>query len=276
MAKKRKFPREKVSSKNAEASNRQLLIILGLFVAFIVGLIAGALFLVDVLISHLPVSVEQQLGRVVVPIYEQQAQPSDTQTTLNQLVDQLETHLPADSDLNRDFQVLYVPDETVNAIAIPGDRIIIYRGLLEDVESENELMMILGHELGHFAHRDHLRGVGRGLVIRVILANILPGARSLESFAVAVSGARFSQSQERQADEFGLDLLEANYGHVGGATDFFRRLSQQRNLQVDFLSTHPSSKNRVRYLKRLIQKENYPVQAVSPLPESLENPAVKG
>ena len=42
-------------------------------------------------------------------------------------------------------------------------------GLLENVESENELAFVLGHELGHFRNRDHLRGLGRGIAFSLVL-----------------------------------------------------------------------------------------------------------
>ena len=47
---------------------------------------------------------------------------------------------------------------------------VIYQGLLAQAESENELMMVLGHELGHFANRDHLRGLGRALLVQIAIA----------------------------------------------------------------------------------------------------------
>ncbi|MEP0779976.1 M48 family metalloprotease [Microcoleus sp. ZQ-A2] len=45
-------------------------------------------------------------------------------------------------------------------LALPGDAIVIYADLVQQAKSQNELMMVLGHELGHFAHRDHWRGLG--------------------------------------------------------------------------------------------------------------------
>ncbi len=38
---------------------------------------------------------------------------------------------------------------------------VVFTGLLEKMTSENELAFVLAHELGHYDHRDHLRGLGR-------------------------------------------------------------------------------------------------------------------
>lgn len=206
--------------------------------------------------------------------YEQQALPSRAQATLNQLLDRLETNLPPEQHRDRDYRVLFVPQKIVNALALPGDTIVIYQGLVAQAESENELMMVLRHELGHFANRDHLRGLGQALVLRLAIASIFGDVGGLQ--AVLVSGAeafsrsQYSQSQELQADEFGIDLLQATYGHVAGATDFFARLDRKRGANIAFLSTHPAPGNRVAQLQRIIEERGYPVRERSPLPPSLQ------
>lgn len=260
--------------RNAPANNRQLLILLGLFAGAIIFAVWLAGFLVGNLITLIPPGVEQQLGAVIVPVYERQAEPSAVQTTLNDMLDRLEDHLPEEHQA-RDYQVLYIPEPVVNALAIPGDRVIIYKGLLAEMESENELMMVLGHELGHFQNRDHLRGLGRQVTVRLALATIFGDAGSIGALAssgvAAISNSEFSKGQERQADEVGLTLLNETYGHVAGATDFFARMSEQRGAELAFLATHPTSKSRVERIEKLIRQRDYSIGERSPLPESLQN-----
>ena len=264
------------SNRNPPPSNRQLLILFGMFVGFIIGIIWVVVWLVNSLVWLIPPSVEQQLGALVVPAYERLAPATPAQDTLNNLLTRLQTNLPPEQRQERDYRVLYVQDSAVNALAIPGDRIIIYSGLVKQVESENELMMVLAHELGHFANRDHLRGLGQGLLLQVAIASFIgDGGWVLSSAAAgvaALSKAQYSQLQERQADEFGLALLQQTYGHVAGATDFFARLSQQKGLGLDFLSTHPAPGNRVAELKRLIEQQNYQIGERSRLPRTLASP----
>ncbi|ESA34797.1 peptidase m48 ste24p [Leptolyngbya sp. Heron Island J] len=254
-------------------SNRQLLTLLALFVMGIGIAIALTFWLAGALVWFIPTSVEQQLGRAMVPIYEAQAQPSATQNTLNQLLDRLEAHLPTEQRTGRDYQVLYVPDATVNALAIPGDRIIIHQGLLAEVVSENELMMVLGHELGHFANRDHLRALSRQVLLQLSLSGIVGDFGSIGAIATtsisALANAQFSQQQEQQADRIGLTLLNQTYGHAAGATDFFDRLSQEERPGLAILATHPPSQKRVRNLERLIKQQGYQVGEKTHLPPSL-------
>ncbi|MDJ0636442.1 MAG: M48 family metallopeptidase [Xenococcaceae cyanobacterium MO_188.B29] len=261
--------------KNAPPSNRQFLLVIGMFLGAIAVFFWLFKLLLNGIIMIIPLEVEQQLGTVIVPTYEQQAKPSPQQNTLNQLLDRLEANLPSPQHSQRDYQVLYIPESTVNALALPGDKIVIYQGLIEKVKSENELMMVLGHELGHFAHRDHLRGLGNALLIRVSLGFFLgdlgifqiPVGNSIE----AIANAQYSQSQEKQADAFGLTLLNKTYGHVAGATDFFTRLSQEENNSLSFFSSHPASQQRIKKLEQLIKENNYPILDRSSLPKVLTN-----
>ena len=210
----------------------------------------------------------------MVPIFETQAQPSATQDKLNTMLDQLEKNLPAEQREGREYQVLYVPQDTVNALAIPGDRIIIYKGLLAAAESENEVAMVLGHELGHFANRDHLRGLSRQIVLNLALSSLIGDVGSLGAIAAngatALSNAQFSQKQEIQADDVGLDLLAKTYGHAGGATDFFERMAKEEGPNLAILASHPPSEKRVKNIESRIEVAGYSVKAKEPLPEALE------
>ncbi|MDJ0690166.1 MAG: M48 family metalloprotease [Xenococcaceae cyanobacterium MO_188.B32] len=95
----------------------------------------------------------------------------------------------------------------------------------------------------------------------------MPLGNSIE----AIANARYSQSQETQADVFGLTLLNQTYGHVAGATDFFTRLSREENKSISFLSTHPNSQKRIKAIERLVKQNNYQIKERSPLPQVLNS-----
>lgn len=256
--------------RNPEANSRELITLAGMFLSFIILVIWLLNFAVNWFLVQMPISWEQKLGQALVKIYEPQSEASPQQDKLNALLNQLEAQIPAGAKEKRDYRLLYIPQEIVNAAAIPGDTVIVYQGLLDQMGSENELMMVLGHEIGHFANRDHIRNIGRTLVIRTVISTIFGDVSFLGDAAQIISSSKFSQSQEKEADEYGLELLYETYGQVAGATDFFDRMSKERGANWDFLTTHPAPAKRVQKLKDLIQERHYPTGEYTPLPEILK------
>ena len=236
--------------------------------------ILGALALIYVLLGfalelaivpYMPSTVERSLGNFFLSTLTLTESPDKAR--LQGILDRLTANLPP-QELTLQ---LHVKDaEIVNAMALPGGHIVLFQGLLDQVESENELAAILGHELGHFANRDHLRGLGRGLVFLVLSAVILGEQSGVTGFlqtSLTNVESRFSQRQERQADEFSLRLLQKTYGHVAGATDFFERLERKDNQGpwAYYFASHPSPADRVDRLKELIERAGYPSREKIPL-----------
>ncbi len=141
-------------------------------------------------------------------------------------------------------------DPDPNAFALPGGVIYLTSGLLDSLESENGLAFVLGHEVGHFVNRDHIRGLGRTLVFRVGLAVIGIGTElsSLQMMGSAIERT-FDQSKETQADTYALELVKKVFGHTWGADELFvvlsRKQSSVEKAVGKFVSTHPPTDERL-------------------------------
>jgi hypothetical protein len=123
----------------------------------------------------------------------------------------------------------FKPSDAVNAAALPGGHMVVFTGLLSEMTSENELVFVLAHELGHYAHRDHLRGLGRALVLMTASTMLLGADNSVNSMigqGMVLSELSFSRRQETWADEFALETLFCQYGHVADAASFFSKIPE--------------------------------------------------
>lgn len=168
------------------------------------------------------------------------------------------------------FRVDLMASPEVNALALPGGRILLTPALLEEVESENELAMVLGHELGHFRNRDHLRGMGRAMVYGLALAAVLGRtsgpATDLATLGGEIASRGFDREQESRADEFGLELVARLYGHVAGSEDFFQRLALESGDSgsplVVYLRTHPRLQDRGESLRTLAVERGFRLEGV--------------
>lgn len=219
----------------------------------------------DLAADKIPVEAEGWLGRRALANFPGKANPA-----LERRLQELLRALPADSPLHRyRFSVHLLESEEVNAVALPGGHIVVFSGLLRKVRSENELAMVLAHELGHFAHRDHLKGLGRGLGLTVAALLLLGTDSSAAEFSSNLFlpfAARYSQKQEAAADAFGLDLTAARFGHAGGAADFFTRLEAESGGRLPYLlASHPHPEDRIARLRQRIEQRGYAVKATIPL-----------
>ena len=240
----------------------------GLLVAGVCALSVVAVFVialaVDLLVPHLPASVEARTFAFLG--YDATAEPGlepDPRTRqLQAFVDRLALHW---DDNPYEFRVEVLDEDEFNAFAVPGGKIVITRGLLEAMESETELSLVLGHEIGHFKQRDHLRGLGRGLGLAAVLTVLdfggAGGALDLMSGASGIAGRHFDRDQESGADAVGLDLVWREYGHVAGATRFFERFpppSSQVEAQLQtYLATHPVDEERIRSLDAMADERGW-------------------
>ncbi|MFP4475367.1 MAG: M48 family metallopeptidase [Desulfatibacillaceae bacterium] len=210
---------------------------------------------VGVLAPHVPASVEKRMGALFTSDWESQALPEETEKAQG-LMDRLVVGLEED-DRHLDYRVFVVPGDQVNAVALPGGLVLVFSGLVDKVDDDSQLAFVLGHELGHFHNRDHLRALGRGLVSLVFALAVSGGDSAATGFVhdrVGDVERRFSHAREKAADRFGLHLLHDSFGEVQGALDFMETIAadEKRGKLAYYFSTHPHPDARLEYLREEI------------------------
>ena len=157
------------------------------FLAILAGLL-GLIFTVYLFLGllvawiapHIPPRVETALGDALVS-HLFKDEDSVRSLHVQKILEQLMAGLDAD-DLRLDYRVRVENSDQVNALALPGGTIQIYSGLLAEIENDNELAFVLAHELGHFHNRDHLKGLGRALVMFMISLPLAGADSALSGF----------------------------------------------------------------------------------------------
>ena len=153
--------------------------------------------------------------------------------------------------------------EAVNAYATPG-QIVVTSGLLRFIQSDDELAVVLGHELAHLTRGHIAKGMGPNILAGLVGATagtaidiVLPGAGDAITQATAAGvSAPFSQDFEREADYFGLRYTHQAGYRIEAALEFWDRFATQlpRSLSQSFFSTHPTSPERLLRLKKAIEE----------------------
>lgn len=249
---------------------REFLTLLTAIILLVLVIYWAAGLLVDVAVDHLSIEQEQKLYATINPYLEMTSEDNlKTQVMLQQLTDELQQCSPVPYPV----QIRLVHSPNANALAMPGGTVIIFDGLLGKVHSENGLSFVLAHELGHFIQRDHLRSLGRGIVLATLSA-FLTGAGSDISQILAPTGvlgqAQYSQQRESRADRHALQTLACRYGHIGGATEFFETMrSSGKHTSFGpqhYFSSHPELEQRIEDLAQLAQQMALPTKATVSLP----------
>ncbi|CAB1081915.1 hypothetical protein D1AOALGA4SA_9556 [Olavius algarvensis Delta 1 endosymbiont] len=226
---------------------------------------------VNLLVPHLSVEFEKKLAGLFMPEFEQDAGFKRQEDYLQSLADQLQNHC---AKLPYEFKVHYNPAPQFNAVALPGGHIIFFSKLFEAAESENELAFVMAHEMGHYANRDHLKAMGRGLVL-VAISTTLFGADSglsrLLGNGLSLTEMSFSRGQESRADEFALAMLNCSYGHINGAVQFMGKFPKEADPGDvgHYFSSHPELERRLDHLAEIIRAGQLRSDELKPLPAGI-------
>ena len=147
-------------------------------------------------------------------------------------------------------------DETLNAFAAPGGYLWVYTGLMGFLEVEDDFVGVLGHEVAHADRRHSTEQLTQQYGLDVLLEIVFgesPGV--VGELAAGLAGLGFSRADESEADEFSVQYLCQTDYAANGAAGFFSKLVEKGATEVpEFLSTHPSSANRVDDINAIAQQ----------------------
>ena len=146
-----------------------------------------------------------------------------------------------------------IDENEINAFAMPGGHVVVYTGLLRAADSADEVAGVLAHEMQHVLLRHSLRVIVRDLGFRAVFALLWGGDMGTLStagqMASRLGSLKFGREQETAADVEGLALLRRARVDPHGMVRFFQALAQREDGGIQFLSTHPMSRERAAYLE---------------------------
>ena len=153
------------------------------------------------------------------------------------------------------WEVIAVKTPAINAMCMPGGKVAVFTGLLDALKlTDDELAMVLGHEMAH-ALREHARtrtakvtltNVGTLAIGLVIGGNVGELARQ----GGGLLNLKFNRDDERDADLIGMELAaRASYDPQSGITLWQKMGQVAKGTPPPWLSTHPSGEDRLRRIR---------------------------
>ena len=160
-----------------------------------------------------------------------------------------------------DWKVHAITDNQINAYVMPSGKIVFYTGIIERLRlTDAEIAAVMGHEMAH-ALREHSREKASRHIATQGVLSIAVNALGLSGGQAQLVGLAgrlgldlpHSRTQEAEADKIGIELMaRAGYDPNAAVTLWQKMQSAGGNGMPQFLSTHPSSTNRITNLKALV------------------------
>ncbi|MFC1829257.1 M48 family metallopeptidase [Thermodesulfobacteriota bacterium] len=240
---------------------KEFFVLLSAAIGILVGIYLLLGLAVDFFAPRIPPEIEQNMAGAFVSSIAVSEKFSKKTQEVQDLLDALQKQC---ARLSYEFIVHVHDSPQVNAIALPGGNIVVFSGLLDKIGSETELSFVLSHEMGHYAHRDHLRGLGRTLIFMTLFTALLGPDNSVGELlaqSLNITELGFSRKQETHADEFALDMLHCRYNHVDGAIDLIKKLTTDEDIDIlgPYFSTHPESRERIAHVQTYSRSKKYPI-----------------
>lgn len=157
-----------------------------------------------------------------------------------------------------DWEVVVFDDDSLNAFALPGNKIGVHTGLIKLVDNQHQLAAVMGHEVGHVLARHSNERMSQKTAISgtvALVSAVSSPTTALGQLAVSSLGIGaqygillpFSRTHESEADIIGLDLMAKAGFDPRQSVNLWQKMDEAGKgpQPAEFMSTHPSHGTRI-------------------------------
>ena len=175
-----------------------------------------------------------------------------------------------DPTLNFDWEYILIDNKKIkNAWCMPGGKIAVYTGILDVAKNKDGLATIMGHEIAHAVAKHSVERMSQAMALNLTtqIADIFTGgkisqtrntvgrATGMDVLQLGIMNP-FGRKQETEADYLGLIFSSLSGYNIKESVKLWERMrdANKGKEPPQFLSTHPSSKNRIQNLQNWVNK----------------------
>lgn len=203
---------------------------------------------------RLPASTEKMLGREALAsldnfLLEPTRLPAKRQEELKALFAEMTAGIEGAGEYRLELRAS--KKIGANALALPSGIVVVTDPLVELAKTDQELIAVLAHEIGHLRQRHNLRRVLQNSATAVLVIAVTGDISSVASLATALPAvllqSKYSRDFEREADDFAYDYLQRRNIPTEALGDILLRMEKQKGAaggMPDYLSSHPATQER--------------------------------
>jgi predicted Zn-dependent protease len=202
-------------------------------------------------------NLDEQLGDVFWNSYSaEMVEVKDRKVVLPilQMVDQL---CSANGIKSSTIKIHVVENNEINAFAMPGRHLVVHTGLIDFADHQEEITGVIAHEIAHIESGHVVKKLGKEIGLSVILNLTLGdiGGEVVRNALSTITSTAYDRSLEKEADLKAVDYMLAAKMNPTYLASFLEKLDKQSQTPevLQWVSTHPDSKERVRYINEKVK-----------------------
>ena len=169
---------------------------------------------------------------------------------------------------NYSWEFNLVESKEVNAFCMPGGKIVVYEGIMNLVANEDELAVIIGHEVAHAVAKHSNERMSQQILASYGSQALSLALSSKSALTQKIAGSvyglgaqygvmlPFSRKHESEADYMGLIFMKIAGYNPEAAIPFWKKMAADGGKTPEFLSTHPSDSRRISDINKALPEIN--------------------
>lgn len=221
---------------------------------------------------------DAEIGKSAAEEVESQFKIVEESPALPRICVAVERIRPVTEKPHQEYQFKVIDSKAVNAFSLPGGYLYYMQGLLDAVESDDELAAVTAHEMAHVC-LDHSRELMAKderytkILTPLVLMSVLSNSESVDPGAIATIGSlvvqdalnHYGREAEFQADSHAVLYLKktGEYNPVAVLTvveGLARIESGEAPAEMGVFQTHPYAKERVKAVTARLQELGIPIE----------------
>jgi predicted Zn-dependent protease len=155
------------------------------------------------------------------------------------------------------INVHVVENNEINAFAMPGRHLVVHTGLIDFADHQEEIAGVIAHEIAHIESGHVVKKLGKEIGLSILMNLTLGdiGGEVVRNALSTITSTAYDRSLEKEADLKAVDYMIAAKMNPTYLASFLEKLDKQAQTPevLQWVSTHPDSKERVRYINQKVK-----------------------